>query len=589
MVAPLFAQQTDEQLATQYFGNGEYAKAADIYERLNSKNPSSMYFYDNLLQSYLNLKQFDDAEKLTKKQQRRFSENAFYKVDMYYVLKKSGNVEKANKYLDELFKPFKGTEGQTTELSNAFQKRNENDLAIQVYLKARKINNSNGMYAIQLAQLYAQKRDTKLVVDEYLNAIQNNPELIDDVEEYLQLYLQSNQDYDVLKLAVLKKEKENSESGVFSDMLIWLYVQRKDFDNAFIQAKAMDKRNKEDGRRVYELGNMAMLNGNYTATLNIYQYIMQLGKDKPFYLASQVGSLEAKNKKILSSPTISQADLLSLENDYNVFLNQEGRNDFTASTMRDLARFEAYQLHQFDKSIALFKELIDMPRLNYRLKAECKLELGDIYVLKNEVWDAILLYGQVDKDFLEDPLGQEAKFRNARLSYYIGEFEWARAQLDVLKTATSQLIANDALELSLMIQDNTQDSIEEPLLLFAKADLNYFQNKMDVATQLLDSINLLFPKHTLDDDILFKRAQIAEKAGAYDKSISYLDQLVKEYGSGVLGDNALFMMADIIENKLHDKQRALKLYEQFIEQYPGSFYSTEVRRRFRSLRGDVVE
>src|SRR5690606_31941179 len=218
----------------------------------------------------------------------------------------------------------------------------------------------------------------------------------------------------------------------------------------------------------------------------------------------------------------------------------------------DLARLEAYHLNDYNKAIPLFNELISMQRLDDAFKASCKLELGDIYLMKGEQWDAMLLYGQVDKDFKEEPLGQEAKYRNAKLSYYIGEFEWARAQLDVLKTATTQLIANNALELSLLIQDNTLDSIEEPLQLFAKADLYYFQNQNDAALQLLDSINALYPRHDLDDDILYKRAQIFLKKRDYTKVTNYLEQLVKEHGSGILGDNALWLLAYTTEVNLDD-------------------------------------
>jgi outer membrane protein assembly factor BamD (BamD/ComL family) len=198
----------------------------------------------------------------------------------------------------------------------------------------------------------------------------------------------------------------------------------------------------------------------------------------------------------------------------------------------------------------------------------------------------MLLYGQVDKDFLEDPLGQEAKFRNARLSYYLGEFDWAKAQLDVLKTATTQLIANNAIELSLLIQDNTLDSMEEPLKLYAKADLNYFQNRTDSAWYYLDQINKQYPRHALDDEILFKRAQICLKQKNTTKAVALLEQLLKENGSDILGDNALMLLAETKERIQADKAAAMKLYEELMEKYPGSFFVPEARKRFRLLRGD---
>jgi outer membrane protein assembly factor BamD (BamD/ComL family) len=243
-------------------------------------------------------------------------------------------------------------------------------------------------------------------------------------------------------------------------------------------------------------------------------------------------------------------------------------------------------LYKYPEAINNYNELINMARLDNRFKAECKLDLGDIYVLKGEEWEAMLLYGQVDKEFLEDPLGQEAKFRNAKLSYYLGEFEWARAQLDVLKTATTQLIANNAIELSLQIQDNTIDSNEEPMRWFARADLYLFQNRITDATRILDSIEQIYPKHELTDDVTYKRAEIAIKEKNYDKAVLLYERVYKEHGSDILGDNALFYLAETYESKLNNREEARKNYELFIEKYPASFFLNEVRKRYRALRGD---
>jgi pentatricopeptide repeat protein len=590
-VLPIFviAQDKDEQIAAQYFSNNEFAKAADAYEHLFSKNTHSTYLYENLLNCYFKLNKFDDAEKLVKKQIRRNDANPYYLVDLGYIYKKAGNVDKSKKQFDEILNKLKPRGEQIIETANAFQKRGELDYAINTYAKGRKINNNNlQLFCIELAGLYAEKKDTKQMVEEYLNALQNNPQYEDAVQGYLQSSLENNADFELLKIALLKKNKEYPGNESFIQMLTWMYVQRKDFDNAFIQIRSLDKRFKEEGRRLIELGNLAILNEKFDAAASIFTYVSTLGKEKAYYINSRMGVLEAKNKKIFFAGNYTENDLKILEKDYNDFLTEFGHNYFSAPAQHDLARLEAYYLNDLQNCVLLFKELINMPRLDEHYKAECKLELGDIYLLKGEEWEAMLLYGQVDKDFMEDPLGQEAKFRNARLYYYLGEFEWARSQLDVLKTATTQLIANNAIELSLLIQDNTPDSNDEPLLMFARADLNLYQNKTEIALQILDSINLLYPRHPLNDEILYKRAEVFLKKREYVKSCGYLEQLLKEHGTDILGDNALFLLATITEKNLGDKPKAMKYYEEFIEKYPGSFFLTDVRKRYRALRGDVL-
>jgi tetratricopeptide (TPR) repeat protein len=582
----VFAQGTDDQLAAQYMSNNEFDKAAEVYERLYSKNNKSTYLYENLLTCYFKLKRFEDAERIVKKQQRKFEGNPYYQVDLGYVYEQSNQPEKAQKIYEGIIQKLQPYNETVTETAGAFRKRNKTDEAISVYLKARKLNRNDLIYSLELAQLYADKRETALMMEEYLNTLRQNPEAMEDVQGFLQLYLDRDSDYDLLKSTLLKKLKDYPSSEMFSEMLIWLYVQRKDFESALVQTRAMDKRYKENGRRIVQLADLAVANQKYDVATKAYQEVVLMGQDKPYYLNARLGILKARNQKIFYSGNYTLADLAQLEQEYEVFLKEFGRYQFTASSIRELATLQAYYMYKYEAAIGNYNELIEMPRLDNRFKAECKLDLGDIYILKGEVWEAMLLYGQVDKEFLEDPLGQEAKFRNARLSYYLGEFEWARAQLDVLKTATTQLIANNAIELALQIQDNTIDSNEEPMKWFARADLYYFQNRLDQSLEILDSISLVYPEHELTDDIVFKRAEIAMKQKNYTLAVQLFGQLVKEHGSGILGDNALFMLADIYESKLNDKEQAKKYYEEFIDKYPGSFFLTEVRKRYRALRGD---
>ena len=75
----------------------------------------------------------------------------------------------------------------------------------------------------------------------------------------------------------------------------------------------------------------------------------------------------------------------------------------------------------------------------------------------------------------------------------------------------------------------------------------------------------------------------------YSEAEKFYNIVVNEHGSDILGDNALFNLAELYERKLNNKDKAKQLYEQFIEKYPGSFFLTEARKRYRLLRGDVLE
>ncbi len=582
-----FAQKADEQLAGQYFANAEYRKAADIYEKLLNKNTSSVYFYDNLLSCYISLKDEDAAVKLTKKQSKRFESNYSYKVDLAYVYKVFGKQQKAEDYQKELIKNIPRSPVGILDLSLGFQKRNEKLLAVEALLGGREVLKTALLFSAELGGLYADLGKTKETVEEYLNVLLIDDAQDEEIQGLLQNYLKSAADYEICKMSLIKRNKLYADKEVFQEMLIWLYVQKNDYQSAIPFVKNLDKRNKEEGRRLMDLGYVAMANKRYDAAISVFKQVELLGNDKPyFHLAKQTG-LESRAKKLLSGD-FKPEDLLILESEYKAILLNTGRSEMSASTIRDLAELQAYYLNDIKSAIENYQEILTMGRLDRRFLANCKMELGDIYIISGEVWEALLLYGQVDKDFLEDPLGQEAKYRNARLSYLLGEFEWAKAQLDVLKTATTQLIANNAMELSLLIQENTIDSNDVPLQLFSKADLLLLQNQYAKAKSILDSINTVYPKHALSDDILMKYAEIASKERKYLEASVFYEKLIKDYGADILADNAVWQLANLYEFKLGDKEKAKLLYEKLLLEYGGSFFVPDARTRFRVLRGDML-
>jgi outer membrane protein assembly factor BamD (BamD/ComL family) len=266
-----------------------------------------------------------------------------------------------------------------------------------------------------------------------------------------------------------------------------------------------------------------------------------------------------------------------------------GFNPATLLIVQNLAHLQAFYMDKSDEAVVLLEEAIAIPNIPARVLAECKLELADIYLFSGEQWEATLLYSQVEKAFKNEPLGHEAKFRNAKLSFYIGEFDWARTQLDILKAATSKLIANDAMELSLLISDNTDaDSNTVALSRYAQADLLVYRNRLNDALAVLDSLRNEFAGHPIIDDVLLKKAEINSRQGNFYKAAELYAAILKDYPFGLLGDDASFNLAFLYENQLNDKTRAMEFYESLMTTYPGSLYVVEARKRFRALRNDPV-
>ena len=580
----------DRALADQYLNNYEYEKAAAIYDKLFDKDPYGTY--NNYLRTLLALKNYDEAEKIVKKVSKKQPGNLAYQVDMGFIYQSRGQTDKAKQIYAKAIKALQPDQGQIIMLANAFYGRQDWDNALATYSEGRKLLRGNYNFNYEIADLYYQKQDYAKMIDEYLNAVQDNPNNQQTVQNILQSRLGNDADNtrsDFLRQALLRRVQRNPDQPVYSEMLIWLFVQQKDFESALIQAKALDKRQREEGDRIMMLGNLADNNEDYDVAIKCYQYVIDKDKDAANYIPARMQLLNVKNKKLTRSNAFTQQDLLLLESDYKNTLAELGKDGQTAPLIRGLAHLQVFYLDKIDEAITNLEEAIAYPNISRQVQADCKLELGDIYLFTGNVWDSDLMYAQVDKMFKNDPMGQEAKFRSARLDYYRGDFSWSQAQLDVLKSATSQLIANDALYLSLLISDNMgPDSTNEALMAYSKADLLSFRNKYDDALVVLDSLERVFPDHSLIPYSMFKRSDIMDIKKNYVEEDSLLKHIVEKYADGVLADDALFNRAELYERKLSDKTKAMELYQDLLTKYPGSLYVVEARKRFRTQRGDAV-
>jgi TolA-binding protein len=585
------SKSSDEQLAAQYFQNKEYEKAAYHYEKLFDKNPIDRY-YQNLLTCWIETENFNKAEKLVKKQQKRNPYAQTYTVDLGYVYKREGKIDDAKKVWDKAISDLAPNQNQIFELANAFNTRKENDYALSTYLKGRKILNGLYTFHFEIADIYAQKGDYTAMINEYLDVLLINENYIQQVQNSLIRVYQSADDdkkNETLKTELLRRIQKYPDKKIFAEMLIWIMMQELDFNGALTQSIALDKRLKEDGARVFSLAHMAAGNKQFEASAKGYQYIIDKGKDNYYYSSAKIELLHVNFKKITEQAKYTKEELSQLEKNYVTTLNELGKSGNTASLMRDLAHLYAFYLHQTDKAIAVLDEIIAMGRISPQLKAECKLDLADILLLENDVWEASLLYSQVEKDFKHDELGDKAKFRNARLSYFVGDFKWAQAQLDVLKGSTSKLIANDAMQLALLISDNiTIDTNEVPLQIYARAELLAFQNKLDDALKTLDTINMFFAGHSLSDDILMSKARIYEKKQDFAKAFEMYENIYLGFADDIYGDDALFRMAEIQQFALNNDEKARELYQKILTEFPGSIYVVEARKRIRQIRGDNV-
>lgn len=587
-----FAQTTDYDLAEYYYNNGEYEQAKLYYERIY-KTDKTNRVYTSYLETLVALGDLETAEKMVKKKIKSSKKTANAHVDLGELYKKFDKLDDAESEFQRALKELEPGRSNAIRLANAFIKLNEYNHALTTYNTARKISNDGYGFHYEMANLQGMMGNHEEMVDSFLELLIVSPNYIQTVQNSLNrnLNIQENREKaDMLRTKLLKKVQKAPDQTIFNELLIWIFLQQKDFDSAIIQAKALDLRLGENGHRLVDIAQLALNNKEYSSAEKGYKAVIEKGSQFEYYENARIELLQVKLAALTAKPGYANADLLELEQVYQSTLDDLGVVPNTAVLAKELAHIKGFYLGKTDEAIAVLNEALEIPGLYAKMAAVIKLELGDVLLLNNEIWDASLLYSQVELDYSEDVLGHEAKYRNAKVSYYTADFEWAQAQLDVLKASTSKLISNDAIDLSLVITDNyNMDTTTVPMRLFAEADLLAYQNKIEEAFVKLDSITTVYPGHTLTDDILMLKGDVFYKKGEFEKSREFYEQVADIYTDEILADDALFKLAELSDYVFNEPEIAKNLYNRILVEFSGSLYVVAARKRFRALRGDDLD
>ena len=592
-MAPVDAgAQTDLELAEFYYNEGSYPQAKLYLDGIWKKNKTNAV-YQMYYATLLALDDFNTAEKVVKERLKRRHKNsrstALVDLGSLYLHfdKRDAALEAFMEALDNL-QPGRPS---AVSLANAFIKLDELDMALATYERAEKLGSTGFEY--ELANLQGMRGDFEGMIDAYMALLSTKPNYLRTVQNSLNrnLRLTTTEDNrELVRISLLRAIQTYPDNTVYPELLVWHFNQIRDFASSVIHAKALDLRLQEQGVRLMELGNTAQANGDVDTALECYRYVAAKGPDNPYYFTARNEVLQVRFDALTAEVPADLDAMAQLADEYATSLRDLGVRSETAMMVKDRAHLLAFYLQRADEGIEDLEALLANNDLNERVAAACKLTLGDIYVFEGLIWDASLLFSQIVLDFKDDPLGHEAKFRNARVSYYGGDFNWAQSQLNALKASTSKLISNDAIDLSLLITDNFNlDTLTLPMEMFARADLLRMQRKFDDARTTLDSLTTDFPGHVLEDEVLMMSADMFLEQGRLDTAMTLYQEVVDLHFDDITGDDALWMLADLTHHRLNDEATAQTLYEKLLFDFPGSLHAVEARKRFRALRGDDLE
>ncbi|MEA5405852.1 tetratricopeptide repeat protein [Arcicella sp. DC2W] len=579
----------DAQLGVEYLKAGEYEKARTLFQKLAKNKETAKDIYKPYLETLIKLKNWDEAEKFVKRQIKNTEGNqAKYLVDLGRLYQATEKKEEAKKNYDLAIDKVKANDDEMIDLVNYFVQQQQTELAIQTIEVSRVFGKSEDKYAVQLANLFRMQGKVPEMIEEYLKfgLATENQEMVQSI---LQDELKEDKEIEELEKILYAKVQKYPQTSYYTDILIWHLVQKKDFYKAFVQARALDKRYRKEGAQVTELGFMAHQNKDFVNSGKIFEYLIKEYPRHQNYPLWRRMLINAKEEVIKTTYPINQSDIRLLIAEYTKMLEDLGTNQRTLEALRSKGLLYAFYLNEKDTAIAVLEKAIKLANNDQIFVDKCKLDLGDIFLLKSEPWEATLLYSQVEKSEKDSPMGYEAKLRNAKLAYFRGDFELSKEVLDILKQATTREIANDAMELSLLIQENTGfDSTEAALKDYSAVELLLFQHRNDEAIAKLVEMEKVYRGNPIMDDLIFLRANIYLKQGDVEKGVKDLEFVIQNFPHDIKGDDALYLLAKTYQEVLNQSTKAMKLYQELLIKYPGSIYSAEARKRFRNLRGDTI-
>lgn len=578
----LFSQ--NDQLARNYLDQGEYEKALKTYQQLVTQNPGNSTYFYGLITAYQQMEDFDTAGQLLLDRQQKMPDNPNIYIEIGHNSALQQDEQKAKEYYQMALEELKTNPNYTYSVARAFEKYSLLDQAAEAYL----IGMDHGeemKFELPLARIYGEQGKLEEMFTSYLDLIDEEPELsynlIREFDKYI-LEDASNPANAALRKLLLQRLQMNQDV-VYNEMLAWLFVQQKEYNKAFAQEKAIFRRNNGDLQRIIQLTVTAKNDEDIEAAKDVVSFIIEETSSAGILLQAYQLLLDMKIE------TATKADYNSIKKEYQELFLRFGNGPETIRLQLDYANFIAFQLGETEEALSLLQELSEKNLSGFDIAA-VKMVQADILVLEEKFNQALIFYSQIQNLVKNDEISQEARFKVAKTSYYKGDFEWAKTQLDVLKASSTQLIANDAMELSLLINDNSlEDSTQTALKLFARADLLAFQSKKEEAIEVLSKILQDHKGEKIEDEAWLKQAILFEESEEWTKAEENYLKILQFYPEDILADNATFMLAELYNDKLDDPEKAGKYYEEIIFTFPDSIYSVEARKKFRQLRGDNSE
>lgn len=579
-------KQDKKELADEYFKRENYAKALEIYESLLGPTVVDAAVFPNYMKC-LEKEKPGKVESTLKRFLKKYPDQFSFHAYQYAFIKEKQGQKELDKFTSGKWIPWLiKSQDRVFQGFSFFSSQNALNYREELLAHATKQFGLTPFWKLALETHLQAKNYTQasaLVVD----LLNQNVLVLEELEQFLQEPIQNPDFARPIQVVVLKQIQAKPSAIQLPEFLAWVYLQIKDYQGALTQYKSLDMLQNSGGTRVFQLAEFALNNEQNPIAILCFEFIIgQFPQSQYRYLAQQK-LIQLREELVKNTYPVQKQEVRNLISEYKSLASNQYLNFFDLTLK--VAELYGKYLNQPDSAIGLLEEKMKTNRWPKVFESKAKVLIADMYILKNEPWEASLLYGQVEKDEAESLIGYEAKLKNAKVFYFKGEFELCLEQLDVLKMSTSRDISNDAIELGLLIQDIlAEDTTGFFLSKFAEVDLLAYQGNYPAAISLIETMTATASNAIILERLQFRLFKNQMAIRNFDAALMELDKILKVKASDLYLDDALYFSANIYADQKRDKDKAMELYLQLIKDFPGSFFVVDARKKLRILRGDSV-
>jgi len=574
-----FAQ--NEQLALNYFEKGDFEKALIAYEELLKNQPGNNLYFQKVLESNQQLSHFEKAKELIQARMDKYKQGNMM-VEMGYNYQLQKDDANARKFYEKALEKIQENPSNVYAIAVNFEKKALLDYALKAYQMATTLEPKNN-FNYQMAVIYGQQGKTDMMIEKFLEEAQRNPQSSIMIQNQLSRFMMEEGETtfnDSLRKALLIRTQKDQDI-FWNQFLSWFFVQQKEYGKAFIQEKAIYKREPETFSNIVNLAQLAIEEGDEESAKEIIAFVLENTQDIDLQIFAHSFLMENKIEKA------AEKEYTTLDAELELLIKRFGISPYSLSLQTLQAHFVTFNMKRPEQGRAILKKALELPINKYQ-EADIKMELADILLFEEKFNQALIYYSQIEEDLKNDEVGHEASLKSAKTSYFKGDFVYATSQFKVLKSASTQLIANDALEYFLLINDNTvADSTQAALKKFARADYLLYQNKTQEALAQFQNILKENKGDEIESVTLLRLGQTYEKMHNYDSALGQYQNIIDNHKDGIYIDEALYFSAEIYNNDLKAPEKAKPLYEAILFNHQDSIYFIEARKKFRQLRGDA--